>query len=57
MDSFKRFNDEKLPDKECFYRSVKDGKTGENGEKLDSHVNNKTYLMCKKNWDVFGIKI
>ena len=23
MDSFKRFNEEKLPDKKCFYRSVK----------------------------------
>ena len=32
MDSFKRFNEGKLPDKECFYRSVKDGTTGENGE-------------------------
>ena len=34
MGSFKRFNEEKLPDKECFYSFVKDGKTGENGEKL-----------------------
>ena len=32
MDSFKRFNEGKLPDEECFYRSVKDGTTGENGE-------------------------
>ena len=32
MDNFKRFNEEKFPDKECFYRSVKDGKTGENGK-------------------------
>ena len=30
MDSFKRFGEEKLPDKECFYSSVKDGKTGDN---------------------------
>ena len=26
MDSFKRFGEEKLPDRECFYSSVKDGK-------------------------------
>ena len=30
MDSFKRFNEEKLPDKKCFYSSVKDGATGDN---------------------------
>ena len=37
MDNFKRFNEEKLPNKECFYSSVKDGTTddnGDNGEKL-----------------------
>ena len=38
MGSFKRFNNEKLPDKECFYISVKDGKTGENGKKLDGSL-------------------
>ena len=36
MDSSKRFNVEKLPDKEYFCRSVKDGKAGENGEKLEA---------------------
>ena len=25
MDSFKRFSEDKLPDKECFYSSAKDG--------------------------------
>ena len=48
MDSFKRFNEEKLPDRECFYTSVKDGTTGDNGEKLDGHISNKGYLTCKK---------
>ena len=56
MDIFKRFDEEKLPDKECFYRSVKDGKTGENGEKLDGHISDKEYLTCKKIWDVFKMK-
>ena len=56
MDSFKRFNEEKLPDKECFYRSVKDGKTGENGKKLDGHKSHEEYLTCKKNWYVFKMK-
>ena len=33
MDSFKRFSEEKLPDKKCFYSSVKDGTTNDNGKK------------------------
>ena len=37
MDSFKRFSEGKLPDKKFFYSSIKDGTTGDNGEKLDSH--------------------
>ena len=45
MDSFKRFNEEKLPDKEHFHSSVKDGTTSDSGEKLDSHISNKDYLM------------
>ena len=39
MDSFKRFGEEKLPDKECFYSSVKDGTTEDNGKTLDGHIN------------------
>ena len=31
MDSFKRFKAEKLPDKKCFYSSVKDRTTSDNG--------------------------
>ena len=31
MDNFKGFSEEKLPDKECFYSSVKDGTTGDHG--------------------------
>ena len=48
MNSFKRFSEEKLPDKKCFYSSVKDGTTDDNGEKLDSHINDKGYLLSKK---------
>ena len=32
MDSFKRFGEEKLPNRECFYSSVNDGTTGDNGK-------------------------
>ena len=48
MDSSKRFGEEKLPYKECFYNSLKDGTTNDNSEKLDSHITHKDYLTCKK---------
>ena len=48
MDSFKRFGEEKLPDRECFYSSVKDRTTGDNGEKLDDHISDEDYLTCNK---------
>ena len=38
-----------MPDKECFYSSVKDGTTDDNVEKLDGHISHEDYLMCKKN--------
>ena len=55
MDSFKRFNEEKLPDKECFYSSVKDGTTGDNGRKFGGYISDKDYLMCNKIWNEFNI--
>ena len=56
MDSFKRFSEEKLPDKKCFYSSVKDETTSDSGEKLDGHISNKDYLMCKKIWNEFNLE-
>ena len=57
MNSFKRFSEEKLPDKECFYSSVKDETTDDNGEKLDGHINDKEYLTCKKIWEKLKWKV
>ena len=54
--TFKRFNEEKLPDRECFYSSVKDGTTGDNGEKLDGHISDENYLTCNKIWNEFNMK-
>ena len=34
MNSFERFFEEKLPDKKCFYRSLKNRTTVDNGEKI-----------------------
>ena len=56
MHSFKRFSEEKLPDRECFYSSVKDGTTGDNGKKLDSHISDEDYLTCKIIWNEFNMK-
>ena len=56
INSFKRFNEKKLPDKECFYSSVKNKTTGDNGEKLDGHISDENYVMCKKIWNRFNMK-
>ena len=40
------FSEEKLPDKECFWSSVKDGTTSDNGEKLEGD----------KRWRLFGVQ-
>ena len=56
MNSFKRFSEEKLPDKVYFYSSVKDGTTGDNGKTLNGHISDKDYLTCKKIWHEFNMK-
>ena len=57
MDSFKRSGEKKLPKKECFYSSVKDGTTSESGRKLGGHISNEDYLTSKKNWNELTLKI
>ena len=56
MDSFERFNEEKLPAEKYFYSSTKDGKIGNVGKISDGHISAKDYLTCKKTWDKFEIK-
>ena len=56
MDRLKRFGEEKLPDKKCFYSSVKNRTTGANGNKLDGHISDKDYLTCNKILNEFNIK-
>ena len=50
MDNFKRFCQEKLPDKEFFTAD-------DNGEKLDLHISDEDYLTCNKVSNKFSIKI
>ena len=49
MVSFERFSEEKLP--KCFYRSLKDRTTGDNGKKLNGQISDKEYLTCIKIWN------
>ena len=55
MNSFERFNEEKLPDRKCFYRSKKVGTTGDDGKKSDGHISHEEYLTGKNICDVFGM--
>ena len=48
MNSFEKFNEEKLPAKKCFYSSTKDGKISDNGKILDGHISATDYLTCEK---------
>ena len=56
MNSFERFNEEKLPARKCFFSSIKKGKIGDDGKISDGHISVKDYLTCKKIWDKFEMK-
>ena len=56
MDSFERFNKEKLPARKCFVSSTKDRKIGDDGKKSDGHISFKDYLTSEKIWNKFGMK-
>ena len=46
MNSFERFNEKKLPTKNFFYSSIKDGKIGNDGKISDDDINVYDYLTC-----------
>ena len=56
MDSFKKFNEEKLPAKKYFYSSTKDGRISDDSKILDDDIRAKEYLTCKKTWDKSEMK-
>ena len=56
MNSFERFNEEKLPARKYFYSSTKNGKIGNVGKISDGHISLNDCLTCEKIWDKFGIK-
>ena len=56
MDSFKKFNNEKLPARKHFFSSIKKEKNDEDGKISDGHISIKDYLTCGKIWDKFKMK-
>ena len=55
INSFERFNEEKLPARKYFHSSTKDGKIGDDGKISDGHISVKDYLTCEKIWDKFNM--
>ena len=47
-DSFRKFSENKLPDRKCFYRSLKDGTTGDNDVNLNGYISLKIIWRVKK---------
>ena len=56
MNSFKRFNEEKLPARKYFFSSTKKGKIDEDGKISDGHISIEDYLTCEKIWNKFKMK-
>ena len=56
MNSFKRFNEDKLCARKYFYSSTKDKKISEDGKILDVHVSIEDYMVCEKIRDKFKMK-
>ena len=56
INSFERFNEEKLPARKHFHSSTKDGKIGDDGTISDGHICVKDCLTCEKIWGKFKIK-
>ena len=48
MNSFKRFDEEKLPARKYFFSSTKKGKNNEDGKISDGHIRFDDYLTCEK---------
>ena len=56
MNSFKRFNEEKLCARKYFLSSTKRGKIDEDGKISDGHVSIEDYLICEKILNKFEMK-
>ena len=56
INSFKRFDEEKLCAKKYFFCSSKKAKIDEDGKISDGHIGIEDYLTCEKIWNKFKMK-
>ena len=59
MNSFKRFDEDKLPAKKYFFSSIKKGKIGNDGNDgkiSDGYISIEDYLLYEKIWNKFEMK-
>ena len=56
MNSFKRFNEEKLCARNYFYSSIKDKKISEDCKISDGHISLDHYMVCERIWDKLKMK-
>ena len=49
MNSFKKFDKDKLPTRKYFFSSTKKGKIDNDGKISDGHISIEDYLVCEKN--------
>ena len=56
LNSFKRFNDDKLCARKYFYSSKKDKKISEDSKISDGNVSIEDYMACERIWDKFKMK-
>ena len=56
MNSFKRFNEDKLYARKYFHSSTKDKKINKDSKISDGHASIEDYMVCEKIWDRFKMK-
>ena len=56
MNSFKRFNEEKLCARKYFFSPIRKGKIDEDGKISDGYISIENYLTCEKIWNRFKMK-
>ena len=56
MNSFKRFNEDKLCARKYLYSSTKKGKIDEDGKISDGDISLEDYMVCEKIWNKFEMK-
>ena len=57
INSFKRFNEDELCARKCFYSSTKDKIISQDDKISDGNVSIEDYMVCEKIWDKFNMKI